>query len=241
MKKLIFVSSFLLMLGISGLAFTQNSAFTQFLSGIGQNGSEQLAKTEPDGKQESIKTDIPDSQVADLTNPKSTSEPVPDEVAVEMFLARVISLEKAAAKAEAKGESGKLWRNYLERHGFTDSEAAAIRSVANEFVRDILPLHQKALEIIKNGRAAMNRGGSLQLPPELAQMQKQRNALATRYKNRLQERLGNEALEKAKSLTPQNARNSLTDSENLLTADERARLRQQRQNSLPNQKGGQKQ
>lgn len=241
MRKLIFVSSFLLTLGISALAFTQNSAFTHYLLSVGQNDLEQTAKTETDRKEQSVKTEVPDSQVAGLTDPKSKNEPISDEVTVEMFLVRVTSLERAAAKAEAKGESGKLWRNYLERHGFTDNEATAIHSLANEFVREILPLHQKALEIIKNGRAAMNRGGSLQLPPELARMQQQRNALATRYKNRLQEQFGNETLEKAKLLMPQNAKNLLTDSENLLTADERLRLRDQRQNNLPNQKGGQKQ
>ena len=68
MKKLIFVSIFLLVLGISALAFTQNSAFTHYLLNIGLTGSEQTAKTEPDRKEQSIKTDLPDSQVSGLTN-----------------------------------------------------------------------------------------------------------------------------------------------------------------------------
>jgi hypothetical protein len=241
MKKMIFVSSFLLLLGISALAFTQNSVFTHYLLNMGQNGSEQIAKTESDGKEHSVKTNNPDSQMTDLTIPKPTNEPIPDEVAIEIFLARVISLERAAAKAEAKGESGKLWRNYLERHGFTDNEANVIRGLANEFIKDILPLHQKALEIIKNGRAAMKKGTGLQLPPELKQMQQNRNALAARYKNRLQQRLGSGTVEKAKLLMQQNSKSFLTDSENPLTEQERLDLRQQRQNSIPNRKGGQNQ
>lgn len=239
MKKLIFVSSVLLVLGMSALAFTQNSAFTHYLLSIGQNDSEQTIKTEFDGNEQSVKTYVSDSQTADLTNPNSINEPIPDAVAVEMFLARIISLEKAAAKAEAKGESGKLWRNYLERHGFTDNEATAIRGLANEFVREILPLHRQALEIIKTGRESLNRGINRQPPPELERLQQERNALAARYKTRLQERLGNESLERAKLLMQQNTKNLLTDSETLLTVDERLRLRQQRQNNPPNQKGGQ--
>ena len=241
MKKLIFVISFLLVLGISALAFTQNSALTHYLLSIGQNGSEQIIKNESVGEKQSVRTDDPNSQLVDLSVPKSTTKPIPDEVALEIFLARVMSLERAAAKAEAKGESGKLWRNYLERHGFTDNEANAIRYIASEFVREILPLHQKALDIIKTGRAVASRGGSRQIPPELAAMQQERNALATRYKNRLQQQLGSETVEKIKVLMQQNSKSFLTDSENLLTTDDKLRLRQQRQNNLPNRKGGQNQ
>lgn len=240
MRKFIFVSSLLLVLGVSALALAKNSGFTAYLFSTAQADSFQISENDSGKAKQSIKISKSDLQPITPTDPKS-KEPVSDEATFELFFVHVITLERAATKAEAKGESGKLWRNSLLRQGFTDSEAASIRQIAREFIAEILPLHRKALGIIKNARAALAQGEALQQQPvELARMQKQRNELAIRYKNKLQERLGSAAVEKAKSLIQKNSNNLLTDQENLLTEEDRMNLRQYRQNNLPNRKEAQK-
>ena len=241
MKKQVFVSSCVLVLCISALAFAQNSIFTNYLLGAAAEGGQTEAVLNPaiesDRKANQIvEKDETISKTDNAAVPNLSKEPLSDEAAFELFFVKVISLERAAAKAEAQGKSAKLWRNYLSNQGFTDEEAAVLRQIAKEFAAEIVPLHTKALQIIKTGRAAIAQGKPLETPPVLAELQKQRNALVTRYKNRLQNQLGGATVEKIKLLMQKNSSASQINPENLMNSEERRTLFKERINKS---KGGQ--
>lgn len=166
----------------------------------------------------------------------SPKQVISDEMAFDMFFIKVISLENAAAKAEAKGESGKIWRNYLQHQGFTGNEVTVIRQVAKEHAAEIAPLHARALQIIRNGRAAIAQGKPLPpAPPELAELQKQRNAIAVRSKNKLQTQLGAETVERAKDLMRKNSNMLEIAPADLMNSEERINKFKQK---MLNRKGG---
>ncbi len=122
-----------------------------------------------------------------------------EEVAFDMFFIKVVSLEKVSEKAKAKGKSGNLYHNYMKQHGFTANEISIIRQVAKEHADEIAPLHAKALQIIRKGREELAKGNLLPPPPpELADLQKQRNEIVIRNKNKLQNLLGSGTTQKVK-------------------------------------------
>lgn len=169
----------------------------------------------------------------------ASKELISDEVAFDMFFIKVVSLERTAAKAEAKGESGNIWRNYLRRQGFTDDEVTMIRQIAKEHAAEIAPLHTRAVQIIRNGRAAIAKGQKLPPPPpELMQLQQQRSAITIRNKNKLQIRLGAAAVEKARSLMQSNSTSTQVDPGDLMNVEDRVRQFNEKRSSRLNRKEG---
>ena len=159
----------------------------------------------------------------------NSGKPVSDEIAFDMFFIEVISMDRAADTAEAKGRIGNIWRNYLQRQGFTDSEAALIRQVAKEHAALIAPIHARATQIIRNGRAALAEGRPLPPPPpELAKLQQQRSDIAARSKNKLQNLLGAETVQKIRQLMQLNGNNIQIDPTELMSKERRRELFEQK-------------
>lgn len=197
------------------------------LFGIGvfakQSGMlERFVKTE-----QIVHSQTSQSDLTPVTKPTVDSEqPITDEVAFDMFFIKVVSLERTAAKAEAKGESGKVWRNYLVRNGFSSYEAEMISNTAREHAAEIAPLHARAVQIIKQTRASIASGKQAPLtPPEkLTQLQNQREAITLRNKDRLRNRLGSETIEKIRHLMRSNSISVPVDESELMNLDERIRI-----------------
>lgn len=191
-------------------------------------------------EQQNIQKENLTSEDIDTKLPENISkQPLSDEIAFDMFFMKVVSLEKTAARAVARGESGRIWSNYLQREGFTDNEIAVIRQIAKEHAAAILPIQARAVQIIKNGRAALSEGKTLPpAPPELAELQQQRNTIVIRNKTKLQNQLGVEAVVKAKLLMQKNSTSLQVDPSNLLNSEDRINEFKQKRNNPVDRKEG---
>lgn len=118
-----------------------------------------------------------------------------------MFFIKVFSLQNAARKAQARGESGKLWSEYLSRSGFTEQEVSVIKQIASEHAANIAPIHARAMRIIKEARTSLRNGQPLPPPPaELKKFQQERYSVTLNNREKLRARLGAATVEKAREL-----------------------------------------
>lgn len=135
------------------------------------------------------------------------SNKIADEVLFDMFLIKVVSLQNAARKSKERGESERLWGEYLKRNGFSDQEAYIIRQIANEHAASIKPIHAKALQVIRAARKSLKDGKEMPPPPpELQAFQEKRNAVVKLSRAKLANRLGNETVEKVRLLMKASSR-----------------------------------
>lgn len=147
----------------------------------------------------------------------------PDYIFYDMFFNMVKSFDSAA---ERRGANGRIWREHIRRKtGFSDQQMIVVRQVTNEFHNAVRPIHQQAMQIINQRRAA--RAG--RQPPftpslELQTLQLQRNTVALTFRDRLQNLLGSEAIARLRQTIQQNygVPQTFTDAEQQLFS-ERAR------------------
>jgi hypothetical protein len=168
--------------------------------------------------------------------------PPPDYRVFDMIFNLVKSLDEAAAKLESQGKSGNIWRKYFEREaGLTAQQVAILRQVANDFAREVAPVHRRAMQIVNERRAS---GATTRKPfppsPELATLQTQRDAIALRNGNRLQTLLSPEIIELLRRVLEQNHNdtNPLTDDEQQLFAERAKRFRTNSNRTSENQLQG---
>jgi hypothetical protein len=128
-----------------------------------------------------------------------TNNSMPDYVVYDVLFNMVKVFDREAAKLESEGKSGKIWSEYFKRESdLTDEQVATLRKVADEFAVEIEPNRTRAMQIIKETRAAFPNGKIKEgdVPPplsnELIALQQQRQEIALRYRDRLQNLLGNE-------------------------------------------------
>lgn len=186
----------------------------------------------------------PASEKGELNSANNASQQnlLPDEIAFDVFLTRVATMEKAALKAETRGKSGAIWRNYLKGQGFTENEIAVIREAAKEYVETIAPIQTRAAQIIKTGRASLAQGKTLPpAPAELGDLQRQRNRLANRIKNKLQIELGAETVEKTKMLVQRSSNNIQIDAADMPDLQNRINELKKRKGNFSQEQGGQPQ
>lgn len=144
---------------------------------------------------ENIKGDEHEGQIS------TKNKQITDEVLFDMFFIKVFSLQNAARKAQARGESGKLWSEYLSRSGFTEQEVSVIKQIASEHAANIAPIHARAMRIIKEARTSLRNGQPLPPPPaELKKFQQERYSVTLNNREKLRARLGAATVEKAREL-----------------------------------------
>lgn len=228
MKKIIIVAVLLttLVLGVSGFGSDTNP-FVNFIK------TSLFSKT--------LSMEKRSEKIDENSQKTSVNSTLTDEVAFDMFFIKVVSLESVSAKAKAKGKSGNLYHNYMKQHGFTANEISIIRQVAKEHADEIAPLHAKALQIIRKGREELAKGNSLPPPPpELAELQQQRNEIVIRNKNKLQNLLGSETTQKVKFFMNSISTRAEINPSDLMNSDERIeRLREKSKIKLNRTEGEQ--
>ena len=155
----------------------------------------------------------------------------PDYVVYDVLFNTVKMLNGESAKLEAEGKNGKLWDNYFEkREGLTREQIAALRQVADEYTRNLEPIHTQAMKIIAERRAVYENGsipeGKQPLPPseELGKLESQRQQLALQHRDRLQQVLGEESFAQFNQAIKQNfaAKMHVLDAETRRQLDEKA-------------------
>jgi hypothetical protein len=240
MKKKILLPFGAVVIVLAGIAtFAKHSELARFFELNSVVRAESLASS-PIANQQAQSSEENNGKngvVIKETDTASSCSPINDVTAFDMFFIKVVSLERAVAKAKSRGEDGNLWSNYLRREGFSDSEINTIREIANQHAAEVAPLHSQAVQIIRSGRETLTKTGHLPPPPpELASLQERRGAIASRNKNRLETLLGAETVRKARELMKSKSTTTPVDTSDLLNSEERMRQFRQRTEGLSNRK-----
>lgn len=223
-KHLTFLCLILSILGTATI--TQDSSFAaslwKFGFSINPESQNSIAMSENNQPIDSNKFPAATNQAV-----SPAAAPLPDYAAAEMVLSLLPTFENVAAKMQAQGKDGRIWSNYLQRHlGFTQQQVAAMRQISTDFKTAVLPIQNRAKQIITQRRAARASGQPTTPPPtELISLQQQRQTLALQYSNRLRTSLGAAPFQQLQQLLQRN------DSElQTLTPAVRQEVRQQRGN-----------
>jgi hypothetical protein len=144
------------------------------------------------------------------------NESIPDYITYDQLFRLVRQIDEQAAKLAAEGVDNKIWSEYFQREaGLTKVEADALRQTANEFQSQIEPIDGQANDIIYKLRSAYPSGqipSGVQVPPpppELTQLQEQRNQIALNMRDVLNNRLGLTTADRFALFVQQNIANNL--------------------------------
>lgn len=134
----------------------------------------------------------------------------PDYILFDMLFHLTKALDRAAARLEAEGKSGRIWSEYFERHaGLSRQQANMLRNAADDFYREVEPTHRRAGQIIAQQRNARTNGQPPTPPPsELNALQQQRQAVALRHRDRLRDLVGSEVFERLRRLIENQGNNT---------------------------------
>lgn len=144
------------------------------------------------------------------TQNEAAENATPDYILFEILFQLTKALDRAAARLETKGASGKIWSEYFERHaGLSKQQANLLRNAADDFYRDVEPMHRQAEQIIAQQRKARANGQPPTPPPgELNALQHQRQAIALRHRDRLRDLVGSAAFERLRQLIENQGNNT---------------------------------
>jgi hypothetical protein len=112
------------------------------------------------------------------------------------FLAYQNHLDRVGAALDEKGENGSGFRDHFQKTlGFTNAEYAPVRAAAQRLEQELADEDAKIKAVIQAFRASYpkvltSRSERPPLPPELAQLQKDRNAIIEGEMKRLNSDLG---------------------------------------------------
>jgi hypothetical protein len=128
----------------------------------------------------------------------SVGEPIPEHVVYWQLFHEVVSLNRKADELEKRGEDGSKYRlHYKQSATLSDEQTERLNEIANDCFAQVMEQDHKAHEIIDAARAQFPNGKleAGQTPPappeELMEMQKERNAIILKARDRLGEALGN--------------------------------------------------
>lgn len=140
----------------------------------------------------------------------ATKSTTPDYILFDMLFHLTKTLDRAAERLEAEGKSGRIWSEYFERHaGLSRQQANMLRNAADDFYRDVEPVHRRAGQIIAQQRDARANGQPPTPPPlELNALQQQRQAVALRHRDRLRDLVGSEVFERLRQLIQNQGNNT---------------------------------
>ncbi|HSK70159.1 MAG TPA: hypothetical protein VK892_00580 [Pyrinomonadaceae bacterium] len=119
---------------------------------------------------------------------------IPDHVLYDKLFRMVVSLKKKAESEETSAEERIGLTNFFRnRANLTPEENQILQNISLEHIQQVTPIDAQAKIIIAQARAA-NPNGVVhrnQPPPvELVNLQKRRDEMALRHRNRLKESLG---------------------------------------------------
>ena len=139
------------------------------------------------------------SSIAETENNVSGSAEIPDYFLYDKFLRITQKLKNLSDSTPPPDPRGVGLRNYFSRQiGLTDEENVLVGDLAAEYERELAPINAEANLIITKTRDEY-KGKKWQdnpPPPELVELQNQKNDLALRYRDRLKENLGDETFAK---------------------------------------------
>jgi hypothetical protein len=129
-----------------------------------------------------------------------TEAQLPAHVLYDRFFRMAVSLKRKAEAEKANTEKSAGAAKYFKnRANLNDSEDQILQNLADEYVRELIPIDSQARAIIVQTRQKFPNGivpRDQPPPPGLVHLQEQRDALALRYRDRLKESLGAEGFDK---------------------------------------------
>lgn len=121
----------------------------------------------------------------------------PEHVIYRQFFRHLVALNERATQAERQGKDGKKLRShYKDKTGLAEEHSRILDKVADDYEREVRQLDAKAKKIIDQAHARYPKGvvpAGEQLPPpppELKDLQRQRDYSVMRARHRLQTSLG---------------------------------------------------
>lgn len=135
-------------------------------------------------------------QVVTATGLKRPQTPVPQHLLYRHFLAYQNHLDEVAVTLQKQGEDGSDFRDHFQQIlGFTATDYAPVRAAARRLAAKLKVQDEKIKAVIDTGRAQQSRmlRGPEELPappPELAQLQVERDALIKHEVARMNAALG---------------------------------------------------
>lgn len=154
---------------------------------FGQNNNTQSSA------QSGLATDLDSSEASPSPTGKSISAvvvPTPLPLQYETFFAWTIHLDEQAALHEKEGKDGSWLRNHLEESiGLTPPEVDLVRDAARRNQEETKAFNEKIVAAIMTARAK-SPNNPPPVPPEVDQMEKQRDDATMRVVSDLEEKLG---------------------------------------------------
>jgi hypothetical protein len=204
-KKQILMTLCVVVLTTSVLAFDKPTQIAKRIFGFVSQAQATKQQNSPTAKMQN-----------DTIQEVVTNNSMPDYVVYDVLFNMVKVFDREAAKLESEGKNGKIWSEYFKHEsGLTGEQVATLRKVADEFAVEIEPNRTRAMQIIKEARGAFPNGKIKErdVPPppsnELIALQQQRQEIALRYRDRLQNLLGNEVFGQFSQYLQQNFVNNM--------------------------------
>lgn len=139
----------------------------------------------------------PASAIGTEGSPRPSS--APEHIIYRQFFRHLMALRERADEVEAQGRSGKALRShYKDKVGLDDRQSRLLEEIAADCDREVAVLDARAKQIIEDAHARLP-GGVVPAgqrvpppPPELKQMQRERESIIMRARHKLRTALGEE-------------------------------------------------
>lgn len=124
------------------------------------------------------------------------SSQIPSHILYDQVFRLTISFRRKAEIQQLTGETVTSLPNYFKEEAqLTEQENEILQQVALEFLQEMQPVDDRAVVLIAEAWEAfpdgvVPEGQNVSQPPELFGLQEQRNALALRYRDRLNDLFG---------------------------------------------------
>lgn len=131
------------------------------------------------------------------------ADDLPEHVLYGQMFRHVVALEQQAEALEKRGEDGgKLRLRYQQSAELSDRQDETLKAIARDCVARVAEQDRKAVAIIQAARARIPDGilaagqAPPVAPPELAELQKERNALILEFRDQLRYAFGEEEFQR---------------------------------------------
>ena len=198
-KKNVFAICCIIAIATSALAFSNRSEISAKLFGTKTNiESSQLNVISDNQPQNNLSQTAKTTFSSTNPEPNSAQTNIPTYILYDRVFRLVISFKKKAELQKIRGERITLIQNYFkDETQLTDQQNKILEQVAIEFLQKVQPIDTQAQvlmaqvwqlfpdDLVPAGKKVPPP------PPELANLQGQRNDLALSHRDRLKELLGN--------------------------------------------------
>jgi hypothetical protein len=146
------------------------------------------------------KTPLPPPAGTEKTTP---AQEAPPTVLWHMIFSLSRMTERQAERMNQQGRSGEAWSRYfIKRGALTAENEKVFKETAEAYLRELEPIDRRAKEVTAAMRARYPKGlikdpkDMPQPPAELGELQKQKDALALRYRDSFKNAVSREAFDK---------------------------------------------